>query len=611
MFNLKIFCQKYFIHIIVVLVVCILGITCYLKLRKPVIPNSPQSNPNMNEPSLSNDNNNFIYSIPNEIGQFFPTETNSFNMFDVYMDSQEALIQFPLTSPFFQEVVDENKFKNFSSEQQKELLSLNQHQIPRTFKFNLIEKILHPSINDNKSLNDSLEIKDTKFTFKLKNNAVFENNKPIDAEIIKYTLEKYFNLMNFKDYFNLTDNDYISIDSNNRYVFTLNFQTETSLLEVIKKINKIYLLESTSFEKSIIENQTKYGTQDHPFISYGPYKIKEGYNSNKWILEKSTSYFDKSQEAVPYNHIEILIEHNNGCEDREKELFLDKKISYCAIEANKKDERFEEHYNTSLFCKPDSYSLILKLSDGGRVENMDLRKALFYAIDRKKLSSFLPNIAPSLNYMSDNYCYPKLSSVKTYNLTNEHKTNINDKLQQDLNELPDGNIKNQITIQKLKDNYGYNKDLARYFFQKYITDTNSDGVVTLTLSTREGMFTSESFIGEFKKQLEECLSIASDQKIIIDYRLNDTTTDLNIFVSGMSPECFIFPSRTPNTLTKEEKEHIHDKLEPQAYKQLFMIPLCSQRQIRFLHNPKENFKKYFIIFGFRNQPLDYCNPANS
>lgn len=76
----------------------------------------------MSETSLSNDNNNFIYSIPNEIGQLFPTETNSWNMFDVYMDGQEALIQFPLTSPFFKEVVDEDKFNNFSLEKQKNLL---------------------------------------------------------------------------------------------------------------------------------------------------------------------------------------------------------------------------------------------------------------------------------------------------------------------------------------------------------------------------------------------------------------------------------------------------------------------------------------------------------
>lgn len=67
---------------------------------------------------------------------------------------------------------------------------MNQHQIPRTFKFNLIQKILRPSIEDNQILNNSLEIKDKTFTFELKNNAVFENNKPIDAKIIKYTLEK-------------------------------------------------------------------------------------------------------------------------------------------------------------------------------------------------------------------------------------------------------------------------------------------------------------------------------------------------------------------------------------------------------------------------------------
>lgn len=156
-----------------------------------------------------------------------------------------------------------------------------------------------------------------------------------------------------------------------------------------------------------------------------------------------------------------------------KKLFLDKKINYCAIEAHTIDDKLKEHYNTSLFCKPDCYSLVLNLSDGGRVENMDLRKALFYGIDRKKLSSFLPNIAPSLNYMNDSYFYPKLSSVKTYNLTNEHETNINDKLQSDLNELPDGNtLKNQITIQQLKDNYGYNKDLARYFFKSILLILN-------------------------------------------------------------------------------------------------------------------------------------------
>lgn len=128
--------------------------------------------------------------------------------------------------------------------------------------------------------------------------------------------------MGFKDILNFTDdNDYISIDSNKPYVFTLKFKTETSLLEVIKKINKIYLLEPSSFEKSIIENQTKYGTKDHPFISYGPYKIKEGYNDDKLILEKSPSYFDQSKEAIPYNHIEILIEHNKGNADREKIIF--------------------------------------------------------------------------------------------------------------------------------------------------------------------------------------------------------------------------------------------------------------------------------------------------
>lgn len=606
--------------LIAFITISLITIVIYIKNSNPKIIEQEQKKL---IPMLKKQENNFIYSVPNEIGQLFPnTEMRSYSL---YSDSQEFLVQKPLISTFFEELVDEKKWNNFDDDQKKEIIHYNLHLIPRKFDFHLIEKVktsdedLNSLIGTNDGFNNSQNKKAKTFTFVLRQDAKFENGTPINAKTIQTTIQKFIDLFgDFKDdILGLSDNGIERVE-NEPYAFKLNFSTPKSLFEVIKNINRIILIEETEYQKSISnDGQIKYGTKAHPFISYGPYKVKEGYNDQRWIFSKNDLYFGR-ENNLPYDEVQILIENNSGNSFKEEELFENNKLHFYAREPNIISSNFLNKFKKDLFCKPDRYSLIIIFSSNPRVEDINLRKALFYAIDRKKIKETNPFLFPSLDLMSD--IYKTNDSIFTFNETEPHKNNIIQMFEEDLKNYSQQNgnkYPNRPTLEDeialLKNNFGYNENLSRFFLSKY--KKNNQQPIELTLANRDGTFSDENLIRKIKEQIEETFTIEDMPQMRLQYRLNDSTADINISVSGSKPSCLISAKeqqirQSGNSkiltfsLTKDELKKIPE-LEKRVYSSLFNIPLAQLKQVRFLFDAKNNFIKYFNFFGFRTKPYDF------
>ncbi|WP_432729423.1 ABC transporter substrate-binding protein ['Prunus avium' virescence phytoplasma] len=384
-------------------------------------------------------------------------------------------------------------------------------------------------------------------------------------------------------------------------------------------MNYIVLLEKNSFERSCVNEgnreEIKYGTSlDHPLVSYGPFKVKTGYNDSKWIFERNPEHFEPFNSHSDYETIKILIEHNSGNAIREKELFEKGELSLYVVEHGAElDDNFFNKFQKDLFCAPEEYSLTINL-EGERVKNINLKKALFYGIDKKSITNVF--LHPTLDYMNDTYC-DKNTSIFPYNKTEKHQNNILECFRKDLLDLHINTENIEQKIINLKNNLGYDQELAKMFFHKYITETNSQGDIILFLATRDGVITNEKIIGQLKEQIEK-ISNDGNHKIKIEYKLNDfSSSDINIKVAGRNPECFISEeekkriqdnssTRRTYKLSSEQNKQIPE-LEKKVYQNLFMIPLYQPKQVNFLKNVETEFNKYYSIFGFKNQSYDSLN----
>ncbi|CAP18650.1 ABC-type oligopeptide transport system, periplasmatic component [Candidatus Phytoplasma mali] len=626
--KLKRFISSYkniILTLICFIAISLIAIVIYIK--NPNKNTTEQTNSSI--PLLKKSDNNFIYSVPNGIGQLFPNK--ELGLYALYADSQEFLVQKPLISTFFEELVDEEAWNQLSSNDKSDMLHYNSHLIPRKFVFHLIESIKNSKdfnqyIGTNDGFKQSQNQTSKNFTFVLRPDAKFENGTPINAKTIQTTINKFISLFgDFKDMLGLKnigtekDSNYVKTFEDKPYEFQLKFSAPKSLFEVIKNINRIILIEETQYNASISpDGQIKYGTAAYPFISYGPYIINQGYNDKTWIFSKNNSYFDHHKNVLPYDEVQMLIEHNSGSSVQETELFQDNKLHLYVCDANKIDSKFLDNFKKDLFCKPAGYSLIMSFSSNPRVKDPNLRKALFYSIDRNKIKSISSFLSPSLDLMSD--VYRTKDSIFTFNDTQEHEQNITDMFKQDLKEYckKQGTYPNHskgqkdAALQSLKNNFGYDSKLSQFFLSKYKKNQQQ---IELTLATRDGVFTDENFIREIKEQIETAFTIDGIKQINLLYRLNDSTADINISVSGLKPECLISTSEynirrgNNNSFYLPEEESTQTallKLEKKVYSELlFNMPLAQMKQMRFLFDVEHNFIKYFKFFGFKTKPYDF------
>ncbi|OIJ44958.1 hypothetical protein [Rice orange leaf phytoplasma] len=172
------------------------------------------------------------------------------------------------------------------------------------------------------------DIKSKKFKCVLKDGLKFENEKPINADVIAYCLEKHQQII--KETLESNEDNIYSCDKNNVLLKDIVFEkiNDTSsiitypetqhLLTLFKNLNILTLFPQQEFEAAYFTNkekeiQSQYATKKHPFISYGASYLSQGYNEKCWEFVKNKHHFNVDKyplEKVVYKMVSNVDDQN-------------------------------------------------------------------------------------------------------------------------------------------------------------------------------------------------------------------------------------------------------------------------------------------------------------
>ncbi len=330
------------------------------------------------------------------------------------------------------------------------------------------------------------KVKSKTYLLKLKPNVKFENNEMINVDVVSNVIEQYLKFYDSQKLTNLGmekshPEDAITSFNNffekiNDSEFKIKYQQPKDLLDVVKNINNIVLFPKDKLANSITGDQIAYGTRNHPFISYGQYKIKDGYNPEKCVLVKN----ENSENTHKPEKIEIVVSPI----EQQKELLQKHKLSFIVpFVPHKRNVVSSYSSHPGMHSIPQNriaqYLINVDAPDNqeslkkgtGLLKDPNFRKALLYVADRKLLADKTQTL-PTLSLMSDvaRVC----PNAPFYNATEDHKTNVYEMLKQD------GLLNNNVSLSNwdvvnMLDNqqellYGKAKEMVKTAYDSFVKE---------------------------------------------------------------------------------------------------------------------------------------------
>lgn len=219
---------------------------------------------------------------------------------------------------------------------------------------------------------------------KLKQNATWHNNKELTSSDVNFTVEL---IKKIKDnpYLELVQNiNSIQIKDSKNFTINLNendpFIIERLTFPIVSK-DKLSGLN--------IDELNKYNNN---LLGNGPYKIKEYVDRQYMILERNEKYFGN----LPENRKEIFVKMVPDKESQtEMVLSLDSDIARVSLAELSKFEKKKEFNITSYEGR--NYEMVIFNYDNELLNDVNFRKAIISAIDRKQLlkEAYVDNITLS------------------------------------------------------------------------------------------------------------------------------------------------------------------------------------------------------------------------
>jgi oligopeptide transport system substrate-binding protein len=392
-------------------------------------------------------------------------------------------------------------------------------------------------------------IKDTEWTFNIRQDLVFEDGTPITTEDYEYTLMQFLDpvLNNFRatifyksddnkngapivNSFEYFTNTQVKVDPNSEaedpemrdvtwedvgfeaiddYTFKLTFFEPVSQSEAIGYANNFRLIHKEGFEASLTSQKedAAYGTPDYPYVSYGAYIIKTWDENQKLVFNKNYDYVLRDTINYKSRVIEVV-----DSIDTRMALFASGETSVAGLSQDYYAE-YAEYDN--LYKEWDGYPqyLIINVAPSKIEEDPHMhpsalfdksfRQALFYGFDRSYYANnvYAPNTASLLPIPLDTKAYNQ--DVFYYSESPQHMAVL-----EDLNINPETE--------------GYVPDLAQSLFdtayEAYLAEGN-EGPITLRFISDNDDFT-KNLVEHVKVSYEELFNV-NEERLIIDIVYNE------------------------------------------------------------------------------------------
>lgn len=392
-------------------------------------------------------------------------------------------------------------------------------------------------------------IKDTEWTFNIREDMLFEDGTPITVEDYEYTLKMFIDpvLNNFRatmfykteenkngapivnavEYYtngqvkvdpNSTDENAemrdvtwedVGFEALNDYSFKLTFYEPVSQSEAISYANNLRLIHKEAFEASLTSQKedAAYGTPDYPYVSYGEYIIKTWDENQKIVFNKNYDYVNREAVNFKSRVIEIV-----DSIDTRMALFASGEISVAGLSQDYYAE-YAEYDN--LYKEWDGYPQYLIINTApSKIEedphmhpsalfDKSFRQALFYGFDRSYYANnvYAPNTASLLPIPLDTKAYNQ--DVFYYSESPQHMSVL-----EDLNINPDTEA--------------YVPDLALKLFDEAFENwkaEGNEGPITLRFISDNDEFT-KNLVEHMKVSYEELFN-ADEERLVIDIVYNE------------------------------------------------------------------------------------------
>ncbi|AIO18368.1 Internalin-A precursor [Candidatus Izimaplasma bacterium HR1] len=293
----------------------------------------------------------------------------------------------------------------------------------------------HLDENGNYDRDAASTFKDTEWTFKIREDLVYEDGTGITAYDYEFTLKMFLDhLLN-----NYRANLYYKTELNQNgvpivnayeyylgevawsevgfevvddYTFTLTTFEAISQSEAVG-FGAMPLVQKAAFEASLTTDKTnsEYGTPAHPYVSYGPYILKTWDENQKLVFNKNYDYVLKGTINYKCQVVQIVDDI-----DQRMALFAAGDLSVAGLS---KDYYAQYAESPNVYKSWDGYPQYLivnlgptKVTEGGNVQDdilfdVRFRQALLYGFDRKyyATSVYAPNTASLLPVPLDTKSY--------------------------------------------------------------------------------------------------------------------------------------------------------------------------------------------------------------
>ncbi|MDW3617692.1 MAG: ABC transporter substrate-binding protein [Candidatus Phytoplasma pruni] len=387
------------------------------------------------------------------------------------------------------------------------------------------------------------DVSSNKWTFNLKDNLKFENDKKINNETVKYSFDTNKKILEFlhsdKDEKVYPDNlkkllatTFIK-DEHDELTFSFYYDKPQKLSYVVSFLNLLTLFPNEEFEKSYEGksiDKAEYGAKEYPFIYYGPYQVSQGYDHEKdWIFKKNSKYFENDKYPHSFIHYKLIENDQEGVQ-----LFNDGKLNELIINDNNlleyisnkqyiaKDTRGVGYlyFNNFLEEQEDDLEIQnMKTKTNYFVQDPRFRQALFFAIDRQKLKQEnLFKFNPTFSFISN---ITLITDYEKFNKTNFHEENLRKFLN-----IQENNVSETNLIQN-----SFNPRKALELFKSVENDFSKTQLGKKYFSPLKIIFRSdgsdfqEKLITSLKSMFEECFSTSE-----IDIEV-ETEGDFNLVIS--------------------------------------------------------------------------------
>lgn len=279
-------------------------------------------------------------------------------------------------------------------------------------------------------------IKDTEWTFSIRDDLAYEDGTPITSADYEYTVKMFLDpvlnnsrstiffktdenknghpLVNSYEYYlGNTTWDEVGFEVVDAYTFTATFFEPVSQSAAIAFANDIRLVQPEAFAASLTEDGTNstYGTPTDPYVSYGSYILKSWDANAKLVFNKNFDYVLKGTINYKSRVIQIVDDV-----DQRMSLYEDGFLSVAGLT---KDYYAQYAENDNVYKSWDGYPQFLSinladslLTEGGHehstiMYDVRFRQALFYGFNRKYFATsvYAPNTPALLPVPLDTKSY--------------------------------------------------------------------------------------------------------------------------------------------------------------------------------------------------------------